>query len=303
MSGACPSPTARARQPGRALVWVVPGAQALAVAGAGPAAEGHGDDVVVVADRRIAEGEAADPVPGAQEATHGGREVPSVGIDGDHAPRRVGEDPAQPRARPRPVLLTVAAGVAVAAGIAGAAGLLALAEDQLTREGGGKGAVSGQGGRMSPVPSRASGSITSCTSTGTSSAHLWPVSRSTKRSAMSWPRPRSSPAALIASASRRSAAQAATPCSTGSRPVTQAIVSGWGRDRHPRVGPRPGPAAYRRLRVDALGEAASRSLDLARRHRPEAPVELAIDLQGLIRELTEVWADAEVTPPEGTRPD
>ena len=56
------------------------------------------------------------------------------------------------------------------------------------------------------------------TSTGTASAVVWPVTRSTRVSAMICPRLRVSPAAILVSASLFSAAQVATPCTSGQQP-------------------------------------------------------------------------------------
>jgi len=53
------------------------------------------------------------------------------------------------------------------------------------------------------------------TSTSTSLAAAWPVTRSTRVSAMIWSRFRPSPVPTNVSAWRRSAARQATPCSTG----------------------------------------------------------------------------------------
>ena len=71
--------------------------------------------------------------------------------------------------------------------------------------------------------------MTTWTSTGTSSATACPVTSSTRVSAISWPLPRSSPAALADKAARVSAAWTATACATGSRAETSAIESGTGR--------------------------------------------------------------------------
>ena len=69
-----------------------------------------------------------------------------------------------------------------------------------------------------------------CTSTGTPSAVVWPVTRSTRVSAMICPRDRASPVAFAVSAARHSAAHAATPCAAGSVPVSRLMVSGAGRN-------------------------------------------------------------------------
>ncbi len=71
--------------------------------------------------------------------------------------------------------------------------------------------------------------MTTCTSTGTSGASACPVTRSTSVSAISWPLPRSSPAAFADRAACVRAAWTATAWATGSSAETTAIASATGR--------------------------------------------------------------------------
>ena len=127
------------------------------------------------------------------------------------------------------------------------------------------------------------------TSTATASAVAWPVTRSTRVSAMICPRVRGSPAAILVSASLVSAAWAATPCASGSSPVSRVIVSGAGRRPT-----RRSFSALRRSRRRLRGRAGTRSCaaSAATRRSPEFleprrefPVDLRPVLAGQPRRL------------------
>src|SRR5690349_13388461 len=85
--------------------------------------------------------------------------------------------------------------------------------------------------------------MTRLTVTGTWSAVVWPVTRSTRVSAMTWLRARGSPWDLAWSAALVRVAQIATPWVAGSRADSWAMVSGAGR----RVTRRSASAFDRRL--------------------------------------------------------
>ena len=179
-------------------------AESLAVGRGGGAVVGGCGDVVGVPDRGVAPGGAAGLVAGDQEPAQLPVEPPAAAVHRHQRP--VGRGRVEP---PHPGL--------------GGVG------DQ----------VPGQTGRDRPVadewaavwssPSSARSVITTWTSTGPPVAASWPVSRATIRSAISCPRLRGSPCCLSRSASRVSAAYAATPWATGRNPVSSVIVSGAGR--------------------------------------------------------------------------
>jgi hypothetical protein len=91
---------------------------------------------------------------------------------------------------------------------------------------GGDRAVAWDDGRLSP--SIVVSAIIRSTVTGTWSATACPVTSSTRRSAISWLWLRGSPAACWATAHLCRTAYVATPCTTGSSPVSRIIVSGAG---------------------------------------------------------------------------
>ena len=68
---------------GELLLLIAVGAEPLSVVEAGGASAGDGDDVVVLADLRIAERSAAGGVAPAEEASHRGREGPRGGVHRD----------------------------------------------------------------------------------------------------------------------------------------------------------------------------------------------------------------------------